>query len=186
MIWCRCDEAQPRRRALGPRGTCAAARCTRAFSTARRSWRCSDSARIHQSRAITDDVDCWIAVRPEVRDLFNQAVEEIAREKDWPRAWLNDEVATTGGLPEDVTEVDSRPIIECGNVEIRIARPEMLFAMKLYAARPQRDFRDLSELADIVGVATREEAIERFESRYPERELKASAHEWLDQYFGQD
>ena len=27
--------------------------------------------------------------------------------------------------------------------------------------------------------------IERFESRFPERELKPSAHEWFDQYFGQ-
>jgi len=138
----------------------------------------------HPDRAATRDVDAWLNATTDAKAEILSVAAELASEHGWPQDWLNENAVMF--IPEAVGGIGSehwRTLHKTGSVEVVVATPDVLFAMKLHAARGRRDLADLDVLAGAAGVATAREALELFESFSPHDTLKRTAHAWLAQFF---
>lgn len=138
----------------------------------------------NHDRGATRDVDAWLNAATDAKVEVVDVAAELAAENGWPLDWLNENAVMF--IPEAVGgagSADWRPYHTAGKVGVVIAAPEVLFAMKLHAARGRRDLPDLEVLADAAGVTTAPAAVELFESYYPHDILKPAARAWLDRFF---
>lgn len=138
----------------------------------------------HPERDATRDVDAWLNATTDAKAETLSVATELAAENGWPQDWLNENAVMF--IPEDVGGAGSehwRPYHKSGTAEVVVATPEVLFAMKLHAARGRRDLPDLDVLAGPAGVTTAQEAVELFESFYPHDTLKRTASAWLARFF---
>lgn len=101
-------------------------------------------------------------------DVIVATAESIARARNWPLDWVNDSAAQFvpngfGRAAEWTTIYDE------DGVRIQIATPEMLLAMKLYAAekRHLREAEDLAVLLHATGIETVDEAERLYGEFYP-------------------
>lgn len=129
----------------------------------------------YYDRATTVDVDA--SVRPEER--VSEFAREIAARHDWPADWLN--TKATMFLPPMRDEWVT--IWEDAGISISVGAPRFLLAMKLNAARPGRDERDIAYLLAICGVGSPLEAAELFEEYYPGEMLKERAERMIQTVF---
>jgi hypothetical protein len=127
--------------------------------------------------ALTQDID---ATYPP-SDLVAEIVRRIAQRNDWPDDWFND--AAKGFVSHFDTASDWEVLFQIGGVTIVIARPALLLAMKLLAARGARDRNDIEELLRVCTIESAQEAAELFDRYYPTESLNARAHTILQQYF---
>lgn len=98
----------------------------------------------------TEDID---ALYPHSRAM-DKIILKIAEERGIQSDWLNG--AAEEFVPYGITDawVDYK---EIHGIQLRIATPEFLLAMKLAAGRPLRDFRDLTLLIDMLQINSMEE-----------------------------
>lgn len=115
-------------------------------------------------RRATADIDAELIPS----DVILEASEKVGAEQGWRSNWLND--AATQFLPNGFgrRQPEWRLLYSVDDVEIYIAEPEFLLAMKLHSIqrRGQRELNDLRTLVHIVGLKTAEDAEEIFESFY--------------------
>lgn len=106
------------------------------------------------------------------------AVRQVAAEMSGPHGlepdWLND--AVKGFLPGDVH--DTRVVFESENLLVQVPPPEYLLAMKMHAARDDRDLDDAATLFNAAGLQTADQGRELLESTYPETQL-LPRHQYL-------
>ncbi|MBE5459436.1 nucleotidyltransferase [Mycobacteroides abscessus] len=102
----------------------------------------------YNSRTITRDIDAIFAPGRPVVD----AVREIAREKQWPPIWLNNQTAAYSVRnPGQGLTVFDHP-----HLQVMATPPEHLLAMKVLAARPVRDANDALILLQHLNIRTAE------------------------------
>ncbi len=114
------------------------------------------------SRA-TRDVDAAFAPAPEVRRI----AEEISGTYDLEPDWIND--AAKGFMPGP--DEAPRTVFESEALLVQVPSPEYLLAMKLHAARDERDLADAVILFTASGYTTAEEALALLRRRYSESQL---------------
>ena len=128
-------------------------------------------------RQATADVDA-------VADMFQQSLvdrlaEEIARDRGWPREWLNNGVATylspnVDGVTDHHTMFRSYPSEAEPGVRVFVPTAEYMLAMKLNALRvgtvqqAGKDRDDIDHLLTICGIATADAAMAFAAFFYPE------------------
>lgn len=138
----------------------------------------------HPGRDATTDVDVWLNASPAAKAQVLVIAGEMATQRGWRPDWLNENAVMF--IPDSVGGAGSghwRPYHTSGTVAVVVATPDVLFAMKLHAARGRRDLPDLEVLASEAGVTSAEAAIAIFESYYPHDTLKPTAHAWLSRHF---
>lgn len=86
----------------------------------------------YHARPATRDIDAVFAPDTEVQE----AAAEVARERGWPRSWLNNQASTYLSRAPDRGQV---VILEAPGIRCLAASPERLLAMKVMAARPAQD-----------------------------------------------
>jgi Nucleotidyltransferase of unknown function (DUF6036) len=128
-------------------------------------------------RSTTADIDAQIEPFAEITPIITQ----IARERGWPRDWLNNEAV--GFIPAWGQTVDWEPIFDDDNVSISVAPIDALLAMKLNAARPGRDTEDIVQLLVLNGISSIDAAEAAFEAFYPGDALRERTIELLEQMF---
>jgi hypothetical protein len=84
-------------------------------------------------------------------------------------------------LPVDGEPHGWQPLCSGGGIEVWIAPPDIVLAMKLRSNRGRRDTRDLPVLIEAVGLTTRVEIEALFERFFPHDEtISARCADWLD------
>lgn len=103
---------------------------------------------IDDHRTITRDIDAIFAPDGPVVD----AVREIAREKQWPSTWLNNQAAAYAARkPGEGLTVFDHP-----HLQVMATPAEHLLAMKVLATRPVRDADDAVILLQHLNISTAE------------------------------
>ena len=134
---------------------------------------------IYPTREATLDVDAkW-----KQSEIFNEVVEQITKERNFPSGWLNDDFAKF--LPP-VHDGDWVEVHRSGTVTIEAATPEFLLAMKLFADRGARDRGDTVVLIKILGITTPKEAEAILERYWPGEGLSKATHAFLQEFFAPD
>lgn len=126
-------------------------------------------AMCHTRDATTTDVDALYGSDPDVE----VAAVEIAQRRGWPDNWLNDKAkmfASHFDADDDWVSFDLRD-----GLVVRVAGPQLLLAMKLWAARGRRDAGDIDLLLDACQVTSVSQAVAIFERYYPEESLSERA-----------
>jgi Nucleotidyltransferase of unknown function (DUF6036) len=93
------------------------------------------------ARPATRDVDAWFRPSKSVRE----AATRVAAKARVPREWLTDAVKD---YLSPRGEFD--PFLEHSHLQVFVARPEYLFAMKCAAMRLGAEFRDLEDVRFLV------------------------------------
>ncbi|MBT1636094.1 MULTISPECIES: hypothetical protein [Clavibacter] len=115
----------------------------------------------HFDRGTTVDIDARLRFDADVRE----SVARIGDERGWGSDWLNDDGAFF--IPAYGRDVEWIEVFEGDGLVVEIASAEALLAMKLRAARPGRDGRDISRLMVICGVSSVSELDDVHEAYYP-------------------
>jgi hypothetical protein len=121
----------------------------------------------YADRAVASDVDAAFTPIAEIVAV----AREIAKERGWPDEWLNNHAGKFIPIARD----DWLAFLSVGGVEIVIAGPHLLLAMKLLSSRIGRDDIDIAYLVDVVGVTAEEQAEEVFETFLPGEVLSERA-----------
>lgn len=119
---------------------------------------------------VTRDVDALFEPTGAVRQVAAEMSEPHGLEPDW----LND--AVKGFLPGDVQ--NTRVVFESENLLVQVPPPEYLLAMKMHAARDDRDLDDAATLFNAAGLRTADQGRELLENTYPETQL-LPRHQYL-------
>lgn len=104
--------------------------------------------RYHPDRNATRDVDAWLNASADAKAAVLAVAADLAAEHGWHSDWLNENAAVF--IPEAVGGAGSTHWLAyhtVGTVDVVVAAPDVLFAMKLHAARGRRDLPDLAVLA---------------------------------------
>jgi len=116
----------------------------------------------------------------EPKSSVYEAAEVVAERLELPDDWLND--AVKGFLPgsdPNRVEVFIRP-----SLEVSVASPEYLLAMKMMAGRMDTDADDIRLLYGILGFATANEGLDLLERFWPGRALPVKSQLALEAMFG--
>lgn len=127
----------------------------------------------YDARRTTRDLDA--AFYP--TDAVRQAAHAIAERRDLSDDWLND--AVKGFLPGTDPEAERYFAGEALNVDI--ASPRFLLAMKLFASRVETDADDIAFLYRILGFTTVDEGLSVLEHAYPGRPIAAKVQYLLQE-----
>ena len=133
---------------------------------------------LHVNRpTLTSDVDALFTSTP----LIEEAIHHVASKNAWPEDWFNNAVLMFASHFDQEKDWELR--FSQHNVEILIARPPLLLAMKLLAGRGRRDYPDIELLVQACGVATVDEAVEIFEHYYPTEVMRPRTLMFLETLF---
>jgi hypothetical protein len=127
--------------------------------------------------ALTQDIDALYPSNPK----FNAVVKRIATTKNWPETWINDAVKMF--VSHYDTDADWEIHTEEGGVVVRVARPQLLLAMKLLAGRGRRDTQDIDRLLDRCEITSMLAAKEIFDRYYPTEVIASPALRQLEARF---
>ena len=115
----------------------------------------------YDTRRSTVDVDVVFVPAAEVRTAAHRVAERLGLENDW----LNDGAKAFMPGPDS----DRIGVFEGTNLSVAAASPHYLLAMKLLAARLDRDQDDIRLLYELCEFTTPEEGGNLLESTYPNR-----------------
>lgn len=115
----------------------------------------------YDARRATVDVDAVFVPSAEVR----LAASRVAERLGLPGDWLND--GAKAFVPGD--DPGRTRVFEGPNLQVSAASPRFLLAMKLLAARVERDQDDIRSLYRLCGFTTAEEGVALVASAYPTR-----------------
>lgn len=110
------------------------------------------------ARDATRDVDALFEPKASVLE----AAERVAARHGIGSGWLND--AVKGFMHGD--DPDRRLVLELPALKVFVASPRYLLAMKLFAARIERDADDIAVLLDLAGISTVDDALDVVEAAY--------------------
>lgn len=127
-------------------------------------------------RDATRDIDAGFPQDPRITTV----ILDIAKREDLPLNWINSDSAMFFGFPPSKYWLSVKKI---GNIELKVASPELLLAMKLKASRGRRDNEDAIELLAICKFVSAEQVIAVYEEVYAQEVLKESALEMLQLHF---
>lgn len=106
----------------------------------------------YQARPATRDIDAIFVPNSEVLE----AAQVVARERGWPRSWLNDQASVyLSQLPDQ----DRRLILDAPGIRCMAASPERLLAMKVMAARQIQDAGDIRFLVDLLELSALDDVL---------------------------
>jgi len=127
-------------------------------------------------RRMTRDVDAIF----EPKDAVYEAAREVGLTRGWPDDWLND--AAKGFAPGP--DPQQRIVFATNNLEVAVASPEYLLAMKLLASRADQDVEDIRLLYSQLGYTTADEGMNLVERFYPREQLQPRIQFLLEELFG--
>jgi hypothetical protein len=129
----------------------------------------------YDARRATVDVDAAFLPAAEVRLAARRVADELGLEPDW----LNDGAKSfmPGNDPDQIS------VFEGNNLSVAAASPRYLLAMKLLAARVDRDQDDIRALYDLCGFSTAEEGLRLLEMTYPSHVIAPRAQFLLQEMF---
>jgi hypothetical protein len=130
----------------------------------------------YSSRRSTRDVDAIFEPKTAIYD----AARAIAEREGLPDDWLSD--AVKGFAPGD--DPDRRVIFTDPALEVAVASPKYLLAMKLLASRVDQDVDDIRALYEMCGFTTAEEGVALMKRLYPTRPVAAKTRFLLEELFG--
>ncbi len=119
-------------------------------------------------RTHTKDIDAYFVPKEEVKSALLAAAHElgISPEKE---DWLSSAVLRyIYGRPPKKLET----IYDGTHLRVFVPSKDYLLAMKLFAARDEKDFEDAVKLAEMLGLKTEKELIEVFKKVFPEYYLE--------------
>jgi hypothetical protein len=116
-------------------------------------------AMAYDTRRSTSDVDAVFVPTIEVRAAARRVAERLDLDADW----LND--GAKAFVPGD--DPDQSNVFEGEYLQVAAASPRFLLAMKLLAARVERDQDDIRELYRLCGFSTAEEGLHVVAAAYP-------------------
>jgi len=132
----------------------------------------------YNTRRATRDIDAVF----EPKTVVYRAAERVAIERGVDPGWLND--AVKGLLPgHDST---STVLFERPGLAVRIASPRYLLAMKVMAARVERDEDDIVRLAELSGTSSVAEVLDLVQTAYPQMPVAPRVQYFLEELFGRD
>ena len=129
----------------------------------------------------TRDVDCVVLAAPTVHHQVFEIADEVGQRRGFLDGWFNSGARLF--LPDFGEPHEWQTYDTLGDATIWIAPPEIMFAMKLLAGRPNRDFDDLETLAKILGVKTQEQAQQIFDRFYPHDDMARQSSVWIQRHF---
>lgn len=132
----------------------------------------------YNTRRSTRDIDAVF----EPKAVIYQAAEQVATERGLDPGWLNDAVkAFLPGHDPGASVLFERP-----GLAVRIASPRYLLAMKVLAARVERDEDDIARLAELSGIDSVEAVLELVQAAYPHVELAPRVQYLLEEVLGRE
>lgn len=93
--------------------------------------------------------------------------------------WLND--AVKGFMPG--ADADASVIFERPGLAVRVASPRYLLAMKLLAARVDRDEDDIRRLIELCGLRSAQESLDLVAATYPSVLIQPRVQYLLEEIF---
>ena len=129
----------------------------------------------YDTRRATRDLDAVF----EPKQVVYEAAARVAEAEGLPVDWLND--AVKGFLPGP--DPAARVLFDQPGLCVRVASPRYLLAMKLLAARVQRDEDDIRALYGLCGFSTAAEGLSLVEAVYPGRPMAARVQFLLEEMF---
>lgn len=130
----------------------------------------------YSTRRVTKDIDAVF----EPKMVIYEAAARVAAELGLPDDWLND--AAKAFMPGP--DAAARPLPEVRGIEITVASPQYLLAMKLMAMRFGEDDDDIEVLLVQSGLHTAQEALDLLERMYPYREPPVKTRFFLEELLG--
>lgn len=132
-------------------------------------------AMAYDTRRSTSDVDAVFVPTTEVRAAARRVAERLDLDADW----LNDGVKAF--VPGD--DPDKSNVFEGAYLQVAAASPRFLLAMKLLAARVERDQDDIRELYRLCGFSMAEEGLQVVAAAYPSRIIPPRTRFMLEEMF---
>ena len=127
-------------------------------------------------RRMTRDVDAIF----EPKAAVYAAAREVGASRGLPDDWLNDAVKGFAPGPDP----NQRVVFRTENLEVAVASPEYLLAMKLLASRADQDVDDIRLLYSQLGYTTAEEGMDLIDRYYPRKQLQPRIQFLLEEMFG--
>ena len=119
----------------------------------------------------SDDIDA-VLTDFDSRDKFNDCVKRIAGRHSLPDNWLNEDVKIFVNSMKEFCFIDFGKF---GALSVRIVSEEQLLAMKLFAARENKDLGDAVGLAKSLNISSKEELNKILYKYFSERAVKFMA-----------
>jgi hypothetical protein len=132
----------------------------------------------YNTRRATRDIDAVF----EPKATIYQAAQRVATTHGVDPDWLND--AVKGFLPG--RDAGSTVLFERPGLAVRVASPRYLLAMKVMAARVERDEDDIIQLAELSGVTTVSAILDLVQSTYPHASIPPRVQYFLEEVVGRD
>lgn len=129
----------------------------------------------YNSRRTTSDVDAIFAPKLKVYD----AARRIAERHNLPEDWLNDGVK--GMLPGN--DPSASDIAEVAGIRVSVPSPRYMLALKVAAARIDRDADDIEVLARACDVTTAAEILDMAEQVLGPGRLSAKSQFFVQEMF---
>lgn len=130
----------------------------------------------YDARRLTGDVDTVF----EPKSVVHEAIRYIARRHGLADDWIN--VAAKGFLPGNDSNV--RVVLDVPGLRVSIPSTEYLLALKVHAARPDRDLDDIRFLADQLGLTTPGQVLDVAERFFGPNRLEPKSQFFIEQIFG--
>lgn len=130
----------------------------------------------YSTRRVTRDID---AVFEPKRTVY-AAAAKVAELRGLPEDWLND--AVKGFLPG--RDEQPRPLPAIPGLDVAVASPRYLLAMKLMAMRFGEDDEDIEILLGECGIGRADDALAVLRAVYPAREPPAKTRFFLEELLG--
>lgn len=130
----------------------------------------------YNTRRTTRDVDAVF----EPKTAIYQAAERVATERGLDPDWLND--AVKGFLPGH--DPGASVLFERPGLAVRVASPRYLLAMKVMAARVERDEDDIARLAELSGMDSVAAVLDLVQAAYPHVQIAPRVQYFLEDVLG--
>ncbi len=110
-----------------------------------------------------------------------EAAHNVARRMKLPRDWLNDAVRSY--LLGD--DAESQVVYENGSLQVAVASPHYILAMKLLSARPRQDQDDIRLLYNLCGYRSVEDGLNLLQRYLPDQPIPERSVDILEELFGE-
>lgn len=130
----------------------------------------------YDARRLTADIDAVF----EPKSMVYEAIRHVAQRHGLADGWINDAVKSF--LPSNETNI--RVVLEVPGLRVSIPSTEYLLALKVHAARPDRDLDDIRYLADHLGLTTSSQILDVAERFFGANRLEPKSQFFIEQLFG--